>query len=392
MQTTPTRDTDLQAALDALRAGHARKARDLYLRVMEGGRSDAPVLLGVAHACRLLGDEPGMVAALDRLLAAEPRHTRGLLFRADCYAAVGDARSAAAFYRRALQTAPAGGELPADLVQDLRRAEAICAQYSAQYKEWLRSQLVARGFDPRRSSARFAQSFDMVIGEKQVYVQQPKTYYFPELPQIQFYARDLFPWLDEVEAATDAIRAELLEVMKDEGAFSPYVTGSENRPRKTQQGMLDNPAWSAFYLWKNGEVVAGNAARCPATMHALRAAPLAIVPNRSPSILFSLLQAGAHIPPHHGLVNTRLICHLPLIVPPGCAFRVGNDERAWREGKAWAFDDTIEHEAWNRSRETRVILLFDIWRPELTDEERSLVVSLFEAIDAHSGTKPQWEI
>jgi aspartyl/asparaginyl beta-hydroxylase (cupin superfamily) len=180
--------------------------------------------------------------------------------------------------------------------------------------------------------------------------------------------------------------------MKDGGAFSPYVTGDSNRPRKTQQGMLNNPDWSAFFLWKNGDVVADNAARCPETMRALRNAPLAVVPNRSPSVLFSLLRPGMHIPPHNGLVNTRLICHLPLIVPAGCTFRVGNDVRDWRQGKAWAFDDTIEHEAWNNSEETRVILLFDIWRPELTEEERSLVVGLFEAIDAHSGAKPQWEI
>ena len=79
-----------------------------------------------------------------------------------------------------------------------------------------------------------------------------------------------------------------------------------NRPPNEQAGMLNNPAWSAFYLWKNGEVVAENAARCPRTMQALQDVPLARVPNRSPSILFSLLQPGAHIPPHNGLVNTRL--------------------------------------------------------------------------------------
>ena len=106
----------------------------------------------------------------------------------------------------------------------------------------------------------------------------------------------------------------------------------------------------------------------------------------------SLLRPGAHIPAHNGLINTRLICHLPVIVPPGCRFRVGNDEREWVTGKAWAFDDTIEHEAWNGSQETRVILLFDVWRPELTERERAAVIALFETIDAHSGRKPEWEI
>ncbi len=120
--------------------------------------------------------------------------------------------------------------------------------------------------------------------------------------------------------------------------------------------------------------------------------PFVHMQNRSPSVLFSLLRPGAHIPPHNGMVNTRLICHLPLIVPAGCQFRVGNETREWVQGKAWAFDDTIEHEAWNRSREPRVILIFEVWRPELTLEERRLVNAMFEAIDAHSGQKPAWEI
>jgi len=331
-------------------------------------------------------------AQLDRLLAAEPRNVRALVLRADCFAESGDPRSASAFYLAALRVAPPANQVPADLAPELRRARQMCERYAAEYKAYLTDRMAAKGFAEGTSSARFAQSFDIVLGKKRIYVQEPRYYYFPALPQIQFYERSLFPWLDAVEQATDDIRSELLEVMGDPGAFAPYVQGDPNRPQKGQMGMLNNPAWSAFYLWQNGEPLPENAARCPKTMQALSDAPLARVPNRSPSILFSLLQPGAHIPPHTGLVNTRLICHLPLIVPPRCRFRVGNDEREWRAGRAWAFDDTIEHEAWNDSDQTRVILLFDIWRPELTVEERSLVVSLFEAIDAYSGKKPEWEI
>jgi aspartyl/asparaginyl beta-hydroxylase (cupin superfamily) len=104
------------------------------------------------------------------------------------------------------------------------------------------------------------------------------------------------------------------------------------------------------------------------------------------------LRAGAHIPAHNGFVNTRLIGHLPLVVPGKCRFRVGNDVREWQEGRAWIFDDTINHEAWNDSDRTRVILLFEIARPELTDEENRLVAALFEGIDAYTGTRPVWEI
>jgi aspartyl/asparaginyl beta-hydroxylase (cupin superfamily) len=380
------------AGTEALRKGDAQKAREYLSLAVEGGRSDASVMLGLALACKALADGPGQIAALDRLLAAEPRNVAALILRADCHAAGGDTRSAASFYQMAIRAAPPAANVPPALAQELRRAQQMCEQYAAEYTTWLRQSLEAKGFDESRSSPRFAQSLDIVLGKKQIFVQQPRRYYFPALPQIQFYERQAFPWLDDVEAATDDIRAELLEVMKLPGAFAPYVEGDPNRPRKDQMGMLNNPAWSAYYLWKNGDAVPENAARCPKTMHALRNAPLARVRWRSPSILFSLLQPGAKIPPHNGLINTRLVCHLPLIVPGKCVFRVGNDQREWVEGKAWAFDDTIEHEAWNSSDRTRVILLFDVWRPELTDEERSLVVSLFEAIDAHSGKKPEWEI
>ena len=232
----------------------------------------------------------------------------------------------------------------------------------------------------------------MLFGRRRIYVQEPRYYYFPELPQKQFYDRAQFPWLDRVEAASDVIRQELLGVLNDPHAFAPYVQGDPNRPHHDQQGMLNNPDWSAFYLWRNGECVADNAARCPRTLAALEGAPLARIPNRSPSVLFSQLRPGAHIPPHNGMINTRLICHLPLVVPGKCRFRVGSEVREWQEGRAWVFDDSIDHEAWNDSDRTRVILLFDIDRPELDDEERRLVNAMFEGIDAYSGAKPDWDI
>jgi aspartyl/asparaginyl beta-hydroxylase (cupin superfamily) len=85
------------------------------------------------------------------------------------------------------------------------------------------------------------------------------------------------------------------------------------------------------------------------------------------------------------VTNTRAIVHLPLIVPEGCGFRVGGETRAWREGEAFAFDDTIEHEAWNGSDATRIILLFDVWRPELDTAERAALRAMFAAIDALNG-------
>ncbi len=156
--------------------------------------------------------------------------------------------------------------------------------------------------------------------------------------------------------------------------------------------MLNNPDWSAFYLWKDGKVLTENAKRCPRTMEALAHVPLTRVPGRSPTVLFSLLRPGARIPPHTGVLNTRLICHLPLIVPTGCGLRVGNETREWVEGEGWLFDDTIEHEAWNNSDQTRVILLFEIWRPELSNDERELISEMLMSIDAYDGVEQEWDM
>ena len=375
--------------IEALRQGDARKARESFERIVAAGQADASAYLGLAYACAGLKDHPAARAAVDRALALEPRNLRALIMKADYLAALGDARAASSFYRAVVSTAPPADQLPADLRSEFARAEALCGRYAAQFEAFLRERLAARGLVEGRSTGRFRDSLDILTGSKKIYFQEPRQYFFPGLPQIQFYERGDFPWLDKVEAATADIRGELIEILKQESAFKPYVEGNPNLPQTNPQGMLNNPEWSAFYLWKNGAIVPENAARCPKTLSALADVPLARVPGRSPSILYSLLRPGARIPPHTGEVNTRLICHLPLIVPPDCSFRVGNDTRVTVEGRAWVFDDTIEHEAWNGSDRTRVILLFEIWRPELTAAERALVSSMFEAIDAYGGEPAQ---
>jgi len=136
--------------------------------------------------------------------------------------------------------------------------------------------------------------------------------------------------------------------------------------------------------------VEANAALCPRTFAAISEIPLCRIDQRTPSVLFSLLRPGARIPPHHGFTNARLICHLPLIVPPQCALRVGNETRSWTEGEVVLFDDSIEHEAWNSSNEPRIVMIFDVWRPELSAEERDLVAAVLAAADSFGGPRRQW--
>ena len=102
--------------------------------------------------------------------------------------------------------------------------------------------------------------------------------------------------------------------------------------------------------------------------------------------MFSLLAPNTHIPPHVGVGNFRLLCHLPLIVPDGCWFRVGAETRDWRRGEAFVFDDTIEHEAMNPSDRLRVVFIFDVWHPDLGSAEREAVAAL---IGSDAGDLPE---
>lgn len=351
--------------------------------------ADPATLLQQARATLAGRDGRAALAAADALLAMAPRDPRALVAKADALALLGDARSAASFYAGALRLGQGIANPPPDLSADLQRAAAAQAQAARAFEQGLRDGLVSRGFDPATSSRRFAASLDVMTGRRQLYYQQPKFYLLPGLPQIEFQPPETVAWLAGVEAAAPAIRAELDGILAEPVLFAPYIEDRANRPRSDQAGLLGNAAWSAVFLWKDGEPVPEIVERCPETMRALDEAPLCRIPGRSPSILFSKLEVGAKIPPHHGLINTRLICHLPLVAPPGSHFRVGGETREWVEGRAWAFDDTIEHEAWNASGRDRTILIFDVWKPEVTPEEQDLIRALFAVIDGTGAAAPK---
>lgn len=344
-----------------------------------------------------MGNEPASIlqqriVEAERRLAADPRDIPALIAKGDALVGLGDGRTATTFYNLALRAAGDVRGLAPQLVAELRRVHAATQEQKRRFEDHLTGSLTAAGFDPATSSERFAQSLDLMAGRKQLYLSQPLFYFFPGLPQVQYQPRETLPWMAEVEAAASEIRAELDSLLTEPERFRPYVERRKDRANTDTDGMIDNPDWSALFLWKDGVEQEEVARRCPRTMEALASVPLCRVPGRTPSILFSKLGAGARIPPHHGLINVRLICHLPLIAPPGSRFRVGNDVREWKEGQGWGFDDTVEHEARNDSGLDRTILIFDVWKPELTAEERDLVASMFQSIDSYGKAAPAWGV
>jgi beta-hydroxylase len=116
---------------------------------------------------------------------------------------------------------------------------------------------------------------------------------------------------------------------------------------------------AAFMLWRRGDRVEANAARCPAT-----AAAVATIPGLD-SAGFAILPPGAHVPAHRGATRGLLTCHLGLIVPRDgdVRMRVGDRIVRWAEGETLVFDDTYDHEAWNDTGGTRVVLRVRVRRP-----------------------------
>jgi len=225
-----------------------------------------------------------------------------------------------------------------------------------------------------------------VLRKSRVWHSEPTHYHYPGLVEREFHPRERFPWLAEVEAATPVIRAEMETALRSSRAeLVPYLQYSDHEALAQWRELNKNPDWTAIHLIKRGEVVRANADLCPETMAILARLPQPEIPGASPNAMFSLLAPGKTIPPHVGVNNTRLLCHLPLVVPEGCWFRVGGETRAWREGEAFVFDDTIEHEAANPSDQLRVVMIFDLWHPDLAPSEQQAVAALVAADGAQDS-------
>lgn len=225
-----------------------------------------------------------------------------------------------------------------------------------------------------------------VLRKSRVWHSEPTHYHYPGLVEREFHPRERFPSLAEVEAATPLIRAEMETALRSSRAeLVPYLQYSDYEALAQWRELNKNPDWTAIHLIKRGEVVRANADLCPETMAILSRLPQPEIPGASPNAMFSLLAPGKRIPPHVGVNNTRLLCHLPLVVPEGCWFRVGGETRAWREGEAFVFDDTIEHEAANPSDQLRVVMIFDLWHPDLALAEQQAVAALVAADGAQDS-------
>jgi aspartyl/asparaginyl beta-hydroxylase (cupin superfamily)/Tfp pilus assembly protein PilF len=410
---TPALEALVQDAREMAKAGRPADAEALWRKVLEQspGHPEAVLVLGMAAITRgeparavevlqtsigrnpmlelylalahkQLGNSDEEMLAVTRALDLDPYFFPALLHKGMLLERLGKHRSAAQVFRDVLKIMPPRDRLNEAFRTAVSHAEARVAQNRQSLEQHLNGVLANLRQQHGSRVDRFERSVDVLLGKKKMYYPEPITLHYTDLAPIQFYDRELFPWLPELEARSDAIRDELIQVLAESRTdFRPHIRHRPGIPVQQSAELRHSPHWSTYFLWENGQRNEAHCERCPQTAAALESiVPMARLPHLSPAAMFSCLEPRTVIPPHTGETNTRLIVHLPLIIPSACSFRVGHQTREWKYGEAFVFDDSIEHEARNDIEELGAVLAFDVWNPALSTAEHELVAGLMNGV------------
>ena len=365
----------------ALDAGQLADARDYFERAIENDATAPELWMNLAKVHRVAEADRLEAESLDGALAIDQRHFMANVRRAELHEKRGETAAAMHRWSGVIALAEASGTANASLAELLEHARRYIAGVASGFENSLSPRLAAfrrNGVEPL-AMRRFETCVDTILGRRRIYANECHGLHYPFLPADEFFDRHHFPWIEQLEAETEHIRAELLAMLaSDTKGLEPYVRQEPGTAPNKWTTLDNSPDWSVRFLWKHGVRQDEACARMPRTAAVLDQLPLSDIPGRSPTAFISLLRPGAHIPPHTGVTNVRAIVHLPLVVPERCAFRVGGETRDWVEGQAFVFDDTIEHEAWNRSDALRAILIVDVWNPHLSESEREMLRGLFQ--------------
>ncbi|MBC7506417.1 MAG: aspartyl/asparaginyl beta-hydroxylase domain-containing protein [Sandarakinorhabdus sp.] len=384
------------AGLRALNTGDFGAAITRLRRAVALDTSSALLWYNLGNAHLAADDMAAHDHALDEALNRDPYFGHALLAKGRLLEAAGDAMGAIAHYQRLLAALDPAAPMGPGFAAGVAHARSVLAAQSTALEVALEAAFAARlDAETPQTTERFRHAVEIGLGRRRIFHSQPLVLAYPYLPPVQFFDRALFPWLPQLETATPIIRAELEAMLADGGAkgsdgFTPYVAYPAGAPVNQWVTLNHSDAWAAQFLIQHGVPQASVRARCPHTAALLDTLPLFDCPGRGPVAFFSLLKPHTHIPPHTGATNIRTIIHLPLIVPELCGFRVGNESRPWVDGEAFAFDDTIEHEAMNGSDQLRAVLIIDVWNPYLSATERDLLRDYVAVLDAQAQKPAQF--
>jgi len=367
----------------AMRSGNHAEAIAAFTIATEADPMALPLWSNLAHACRLASDAEGERRALEAALALDRTDFGTQLRMAQLLQRLGEETRALITWNDVQQLAAGMSNIPSPLLAELDAGRDYCAELQSRMATAVDSAIGRQIDEGNETERRRLQAFvDHGLGKRQFYQKQCAGMYYPFLPADEYFDSLHFPWFADLEDHWPQIRAEWEGLLADpEINMRPYVQMSEGTPQSEWSELDKSLDWGVYFLWEYGTRNEAVAAKCPVTTAVLERIPLIRIPRRAPNAFFSTLKPHTRIPPHTGVTNTRAIIHLALKVPPECGFRVGGETREWVEGKAFAFDDTISHEAWNNSDETRCVLIIDVWNPHLSEREQNIVADYFARTD-----------
>lgn len=366
-------------------ASHANRAfRELRYRDAAAGYEkcvalspESPALhFNLGTAREKLGDPAGAVVAYLEACRLNPRDARLALFAGAALEAAGRREDAATMFSLGDDLDPAvrhARDHP-DHDPEIRRRSATADRVIREHFTRLHADAVAEYEDgaadlTRVRRAIWTQTHDGPVSFRTP-GQRPSLFYMPDLPAHEFTPREELPWAAEVESHATEVRGEYLAALESGAQHLPYVDANTRSPIwRELRGNLD---WSSLHLFSMAQE-SPLASHFPKTLEAIAAADVVRIEGRPMELFFSRLKPGTHIPPHYGIANNRITVHLPLIVPGDSSIRVGHAMHHWREGEIVAFDDSFEHEAWNRAPADRVVLIFEAHHPDLSRKEREAI-------------------
>lgn len=207
--------------------------------------------------------------------------------------------------------------------------------------------------------------------------QMPHVFYIPDLAAVPIWEKSSLNWASELEAQYAVIRAEFNSVVDQMDTLArPYLDSHFSTVGDFDE-LAGKENWTALDIYREGGLSPWAKKHFPKTIEILKELPLAARGEMPDEVFFSILKPGQSIPPHYGLSNHSLTCHLGIDVPNACTLSVGSQTYQWQEAELVAFDDTFIHSAKNESAQTRVVLLFSIWHPDLSEEEVQAVKRTF---------------
>lgn len=377
-------------ALRAHERGEHERAAGLLQRALQIAPNRPRLHQNLAVVRRSQGRADLALAAIDRTLALDPQAPVAHLHRGRILEDLGRGEEALSAYGRAftlappLRGAPLDREPPAfrELVAHAReRLLAVRRRFLERTLAEVESGL---GEPLPERARRFLRVF--LGDEPRVFedpLQKPEFLFYPGLGPRPWFERGEFPWIRDFESAWEEIRREAEALLAERAHRRPYVPALM-RSHPDWAPLAGSDAWGSVHLIRSGTPVPEVLARCPRTRTALEALPLAGGAHHAPEAFFSVLEPGTELPPHHGLSNAKLTLHLGLRVPEGTGIEVGDETRVWTEGRCLVFDDSFRHRAWNRGRESRLVLIVDIWHPALAEAERRLVAAMITTQDYYN--------